>query len=114
MNIARSSFLFLLLGGLFVIQASGHEQRPGHTELIAQNVLSPVPSPPNNTIRRINPNSRQGTVPATPSVTWPSTAPILRKPSIENGEIGNGYPRSRTPPEPIKPTAPSLQPRDKR
>lgn len=110
MSTARSSFLLLLLGGLLVTQAPGHVPLSGHAELIAQNVLSPDPSATNNTIRRINPNSRQGTVPATPSVKGPSTAPTVRQPSIENGEIGNGYPRSHIVPETLKPSVPSLPP----
>ncbi len=54
---------------------------------------SGVNSNPNNSpIRRANPNSRQGTVPSTPPVRGPSTAPRVRPPTLENGGIGNGYP----------------------
>jgi hypothetical protein len=49
-------------------------------------------NPTNSPIRRANPNSRQGTVPSTPPVRGPSTAPNVRPPTLENGGIGNGYP----------------------
>lgn len=69
--------------------------------------------PANDAIRRINPNSRQGTGASVPGAGGPSTAPVPRAPSLENGAIGNGYPRHQAPPPTRKPTAPSLQPRDK-
>ena len=68
----------------------------------------------NNTLRRINPNSRQGSVPATPVPPAPSTMPRVKAPTLENGGVGNGYPRNPPLPETVKPTAPSLQPRDNR
>ena len=121
MNGVRSSLLFLLMGGVLAFQAqaqtfSNPGARPtlaGHAGLMAQNTLPANTPPANNVIRRINPNSRQGTGASVPGATGPSTAPTLRTPSIENGKIGNGYPRSQTPPTTVKPTAPSLQPRDK-
>ena len=57
--------------------------------------------------------SRQGTGASVPGARGPSTAPVPRAPSLENGAIGNGYPRHQAPPPTRKPTAPSLQPRDK-
>lgn len=84
------------------------------TVLFAQNTLSPGVPPTNNTIRRINPNSRQGTGPA-PGVIRPgSTLPNPPRPSLENGQIGNGYPRNPPLPQTQKPTAPSSQPKDQR
>ena len=114
MNIIRSSYLCLLLGAVLVAQAQAGTSLTSEPGRVAQNTLSPNSAPADNTLRRINPNSRQGTIPATPAVRSPSTAPVVRQPSIENGQIGNGYPRSQPPPRTIKPTAPSLQPRDNR
>lgn len=62
-----------------------------------------------NPIRRVNPNSRQGTVPATPIPRGPSTLPLTPAPSLENRGIGNGYPPSSPLPKTVQPTAPSLQ-----
>ena len=117
----RSSLLFLLMGGVLAFQAQAQtlsstadrSTLPAHAELMAQNTTPANTPPANNPIRRINPNSRQGTGPSVPGATGPSTTPVLRTPSIDNGKIGNGYPRSQTPPKTVKPTAPSLQPRDK-
>ena len=117
----RSNLVVLLMGGVLACQAqaqtssyaSGRSTFAGHAELMVQNT-SPANSPPaNNAIRRINPNSRQGTGASVPGATGPSTAPMLPTPSIDNGKIGNGYPRNQPPPKTVKPTAPSLQPRDK-
>ncbi|MFI8334714.1 MULTISPECIES: hypothetical protein [Pseudomonas] len=120
MNIAGSSLFLLLLGSVsaspLLAQPHAREglQPVSETLQVAGNTLPADSRPGNDTIRRINPNSRQGSVPATPPVRGPSTAPAQRQPSIENGAIGNGYPRNPPLPETLKPTAPSLQPRDKR
>ena len=121
MNRSISSLLLLLMGGMLAAQAQAqvlpdHQPRASHpaqAERVAQNTPLNNTPPANNPIRRINPNSRQGTGPSVPGATGPSTTPVLRTPSIDNGKIGNGYPRSQTPPKTVKPTAPSLQPRDK-
>ncbi|BDM21922.1 hypothetical protein KMS_R16800 [Pseudomonas sp. LRP2-20] len=47
-------------------------------------------NPYNSPIQRANPNSRQGSMPATPPVRGPSTEPIYRTPSLDNRGIGNG------------------------
>ncbi|WP_176508651.1 MULTISPECIES: hypothetical protein [Pseudomonas] len=47
-------------------------------------------NPYNSPIQRANPNSRQGSMPATPPVRGPSTQPIYRTPSLDNRGIGNG------------------------
>ncbi|MFD3208678.1 hypothetical protein [Pseudomonas sp. LR_7] len=47
-------------------------------------------NPYNSPIQRANPNSRQGSVPATPAVRGPSTQPNPRPPTLENRGIGNG------------------------
>ncbi|MGH8382988.1 hypothetical protein [Pseudomonas sp.] len=48
------------------------------------------PDPRLNPIRRVNPNSRQGSVPATPPVHGPTTQPNPRLPTLENRGVGNG------------------------
>lgn len=47
-------------------------------------------NPYNSPIQRANPNSRQGSVPATPPTRGPSTQPIVRPPTLDNRGIGNG------------------------
>ena len=47
-------------------------------------------NPYNSPIQRANPNSRQGSMPATPPVRGPSTDPYQRTPSLDNRGIGNG------------------------
>ncbi|MBD8491554.1 hypothetical protein IFR09_05960 [Pseudomonas syringae] len=65
-------------------------------------------NPYNSPIKRANPNSRQGTAPATPQGRTPGTAPTPRPPTLENGGIGNGYPsRQQTPPRPATDPRPS-------
>ncbi|MDU9392413.1 hypothetical protein [Pseudomonas sp. zfem002] len=63
--------------------------------------------PRSGPIREINPNSQQGSVPATPPVRGPSTQPDTRLPTLENRGIGNGdnLRREQRPPrlEPIRP-----------
>lgn len=62
--------------------------------------------PYNSPIHRANPNSRQGTQPATPPGRTPVAPPTVRPPSLENGGIGNGYPTRQTP----RPTANEITP----
>lgn len=47
-------------------------------------------NPYNSPIMRANPNSRQGSVPASPPVRGPSTQPNPRPPTLDNRGIGNG------------------------
>ena len=121
---ARHSAFGLLLLAAMAAHASaqaqpdiangGHAQRPA-TVLLAQNTLTPGVAPSNNNaIRRINPNSRQGTGPAPGLIRPGQTVPQWQRPSIENGQIGNGYPRNPPVPQTLQPTAPSVQPRDAR
>lgn len=67
-------------------------------------------NPYNSPTRRANPNSRQGTVPATPALPGPSTAPSPRPPTLDNRGIGNGenLRREQQPPR----LEPSRPPRD--
>lgn len=92
---------------------SGHDRLPA-TVLLAQNGLTPGVTPNDTAIRRINPNSRQGTGPDPGTVPGLPAVPRAARPSIENGQIGNGYPRNPPIPKTLQPTAPSLQPRDQR
>ena len=89
MNSISSSLVLLLLGG--ALAAHAQAQMPAADTLLAQNTPITNTQPANNPIRRINPNSRQGTGASVPGARGPSTAPVPRTPSIENGEIGNGY-----------------------
>ncbi|MBV4530867.1 hypothetical protein HU719_005525 [Pseudomonas sp. SWRI107] len=67
-------------------------------------------NPYNSPIQRANPNSRQGSVPATPAVRGPGTQPNPRPPTLENRGIGNGDNLRRQPQAPnLEPTRP---PRD--
>lgn len=115
MNSCRSRLVLLLLGFATITCANAHTDEPATAspgiQWIAQ---GSQPGNTNNTIRRINPNSRQGSVPATPVPRGPSTMPRVKTPTFENGGVGNGYPRNPPVPVTIKPTAPSLQPRDNR
>jgi hypothetical protein len=65
-------------------------------------------NPNNSPIHRANPNSRQGTESSVPPVRGPSTAPTVRRPTVENGGIGNGYPTRQ---QPVRPS-PGDTPRD--
>ncbi len=114
MNSCRSKLVLLLLGFATVTCANAHPfpatDSPGSQWI----VQGSQPGSTNNTIRRINPNSRQGSVPSTPVPRGPSTMPRVKNPTLENGGVGNGYPRNPSLPATVKPTAPSLQPRDNR
>lgn len=70
-------------------------------------------NPYNSPIRRANPNSRQGSAPATPPVRGPSTAPAPRTPTLENGGIGNGYPRAQPQPRAIESGTPRQNPNNR-
>ena len=68
-------------------------------------------NPYNSPIMRANPNSRQGSVPATPPVRGPSTQPNPRPPTLENRGIGNGenIRREQTTPR-LEPSRPPREP----
>jgi hypothetical protein len=72
---------------------------PSSPLLLAQNLPGSTNNNPyNNPIRRANPNSMQGTRPGIPVIRGPSTAPVPRPPTLENGGIGNRYPQDRQAP----------------
>jgi hypothetical protein len=71
---------------------------------LAQNLPGSSDNPYNSPIRRANPNSMQGTRPSAPTVRSPNFVPVPRPPTLENGGIGNGYPRSSSVPGSVKPS----------
>ncbi|UZE21260.1 hypothetical protein LOY67_14500 [Pseudomonas sp. B21-056] len=77
--------------------------------VVAQN-LPGNNNPYNNPIRRANPNSMQGTQPNVPTINRYPTVPVPRPPTLENGGIGNGYPRSGPPAGSPRPTIESGTP----
>jgi len=84
-------------------QASAGEAIP----LLAQSLPnSGNNNPYNSPTRRANPNSMQGTQPSAPAIRGPNTAPVPRPATLENGGIGNGYPRTGTSPRVDPPPQP--------
>lgn len=79
------------------------------TVLAAQN-LSDNNNPYNSPTRRTNPNSMQGTKRNVPTTHNNPTVPAPRRPTLENGGIGNGYPRSGPPPSSPRSTIESTTP----
>lgn len=47
----------------------------------------------NGPIHRANPNSMQGTAPNAPAIRGIQTGPATPRPTLENGGIGNSYPK---------------------
>jgi len=78
---------------------------------LAQNLPGNADNPYNSPIRRANPNSMQGTQPSAPVIRGTNAQPVARPPTLENGGIGNGYPRGGSQPQAIDPQ-PSRPPRD--
>ncbi|WP_454563678.1 hypothetical protein [Pseudomonas sp. AIG] len=68
--------------------------------LLAQSPTGNSNNPYNSPIRRANPNSMQGTQPATPNIRGPNTVPAPRQPTVENRGIGNGQPIQSVPSTP--------------
>ena len=52
----------------------------------------------NSPIHRANPNSMQGTQPSAPASRGIQTGPSPRTPTVENGGIGNSYPKRNAAP----------------
>ena len=81
--------------------------------VLAQSPTGNSNNPYNSPIRRANPNSMQGSQPATAPIRGPNTVPVPRPPTLDNGGIGNGYPRPGSTPAPVKPyVSPAPPPRD--
>jgi hypothetical protein len=66
-------------------------------------------NPYNSPIHRANPNSMQGTQPAT---RQPTFAPTPRPPTLDNGGIGNRYPQNKSAPSAPPKFIPNPPPRD--
>ncbi|TFY87366.1 hypothetical protein DYL59_18590 [Pseudomonas kairouanensis] len=86
-----------LVMGLALVPLAHAQNLPGRTDSN------------NSPIHRANPNSMQGTQPNVPTVRGIQTGPTPRAPTLENGGIGNGYPKrdaapSRPTPETKAPT----------
>lgn len=100
MNSFARRVALLTLGGLLTAGLASVTQ----AQTLPNSTLNSGNSNSGNTnsgaIHRANPNSRQGTVPSTPPVRGPSTAPNPRPPTLENGGIGNGYPTRQQAPRP--------------
>ena len=73
--------LAALLLGLAMIPLVQAQSLPGSTDAN------------NSPIHRANPNSMQGTQPNAPAVRGIQTGPTPRTPTVENGGIGNRYPK---------------------
>ncbi|XAE36683.1 hypothetical protein WMF93_16780 [Pseudomonas alkylphenolica] len=101
MNRLQLSLSGLSLGLLFSLALP-----VAHAEVPMQLAASPN-NPYNSPIMRANPNSRQGSVQATPPVRGPSTQPIPRQPTLENRGIGNSQNMRREQSTPqLEPTRP--------
>ncbi|MGE8145255.1 hypothetical protein ACQKP7_08645 [Pseudomonas frederiksbergensis] len=83
--------------------------------LLGQAALAQSPTgssnnnPYNSPIHRANPNSMQGTQPAT---RQPTFVPVPRPPTLENGGIGNRYPQNKPAPSTPPKFIPNPPPRD--
>ncbi|QVI74187.1 hypothetical protein [Pseudomonas syringae] len=94
-----NSFVRNLVGGVLVASCSiGAVQAQTLPNSTLNNGASS--NPYNSPIHRANPNSRQGTESSVPPSRVPNIAPPVRKPTLENGGIGNGYPTRQNTPRP--------------
>jgi hypothetical protein len=100
--------LILVLTALSM-SAAAQAVTPGVGPVLAQN-LPGNNNPYNSPIRRANPNSMQGTQPNVPTIRSNPTVPVPRPPTLENGGIGNGYPRTGSAPGSPRPTIESPTP----
>ena len=66
--------------------------------VLAQSPTGNSNNPYNSPIRRANPNSMQGTQPNAPATRGIQTVPTPRTPTLENGGIGNRYPKQEAAP----------------
>ncbi|WP_438281018.1 hypothetical protein [Pseudomonas alabamensis] len=85
---------------------------PVHASPVAPSTPAVERNPYNSPIQRINPNSRQGSVPATPPVHGPSTVPQPRPPTLDNRGIGNGDNLRPAPRTELPRSTPTPVPRD--
>ncbi|AJP52254.1 MULTISPECIES: hypothetical protein [Pseudomonas] len=85
MNSCRRHVAALLLG-LALVPMVQAQNLPGNN------------SGNNGPIHRANPNSMQGTQQNAPAVRGIQTGPTTRTPTLENGGIGNSYPKRNAAP----------------
>ncbi|MEE3636281.1 hypothetical protein UIA24_18795 [Pseudomonas sp. AL 58] len=104
----NTSWLGVQVLGLSLFLAATAQAQPAAPLYLAAQPDNPYNSP----IRRANPNSRQGSVPAMPPVPGPSTQPNPRPPTLENRGIGNGDNLRRE--QQVPNLEPSRPPRDSR
>ena len=74
----------------------------------AQNLPGSSNNPYNGPIHQANPNSMQGTQPNAPATRGIQTAPTSPAPTVENGGIGNRYPKREA--APSRPTTETKAP----
>ncbi|SFW29498.1 hypothetical protein [Pseudomonas sp. NFACC04-2] len=101
--------LVLVIMTLLLIAAAQAATPSEGPTVLAQN-LPGNNNPYNSPTRRANPNSMQGTRPNVPTIHNNPTVPVPRPPTLENGGIGNGYPRSGQPSGSPQPTIESPAP----
>ena len=89
-------YLALLVLGLALIPLAQAQDLPGRS------------NSNNSPIHRANPNSMQGTQPNAPAVRGIQTAPSNPRPTVQNGGIGNSYPKRDT--APSRPTTETQAP----
>ncbi|MDD2031727.1 hypothetical protein T3A99_04525 [Pseudomonas sp. N-137] len=96
-----------------LLTTAAHSATPDCGAMVLAQNLPGNNNPYNSPIRRANPNSMQGTRPNVPMIHNNPTVPVPRAPTLENGGIGNGYPRSGQPAGSPRPTIkPNPPPRD--
>jgi hypothetical protein len=87
MSMKFSLLAIFLLGGVFSHTVLAEVAMPRAVELAASDTNNPYNSP----VRRINPNSRQGTTAPNPQLRQPTRqVDNPRPPTLENRGIGNG------------------------
>ena len=83
---SRMRHVAALLLGLALVPMAQAQNLPGNN------------NPNNSPIHRANPNSMQGTQPNAPAIRGIQTGPTTRTPTLENGGIGNSYPKRNAAP----------------
>lgn len=103
----KTQWLAILLLGCLAAGGAVAEEGRQVPMVAASDTSNPYKSP----IRRINPNSRQGTTAPNPQIR--STTPRVdnpRPPTLENRGIGNGENLRRAPSENRQPRTPTISP----
>ncbi|BBP59549.1 hypothetical protein [Pseudomonas sp. St316] len=93
-----------------LLTAAVQAATPGGGPVVLAQNLPGNNNPYNSPTRRANPNSMQGTRSNVPTIHDNPTVPAPRPPTLENGGIGNGYPRSGQPSGSPRPTIESPTP----